>query len=120
MHGDVRQCGGIGTEPRKQRHHVRHISILEGDGQAVGQLALAASLVHQDKQIDHDTAGLPVGRLFVERFEGPPADVARTDPIAMNEARTCPSDRRFAEHDMGILKAETGRPETVEPVRLRW
>ena len=50
-----------------------------------GQLGLAAALVGERQQVDHDPAGLPLRQGFPERLEGAPVGLAREELVAVDE-----------------------------------
>ena len=66
--GDVRELGGleIGAEP-------------------CCEFGLAAALVRERQQIDHQTAGRRVWKLFEQPVEGPPVGVAGEQLVAVDE-----------------------------------
>ena len=54
-------------------------------GELIGQFALAAALVGQGQQLDHDAAGLPLRQPFQEGIEGSPIGLAREELVAIDE-----------------------------------
>lgn len=54
-------------------------------GELTGEFSLAAALVRQRKQIDHEPAGFPVRQPFAQAIEGSAIGIAREQPITVDE-----------------------------------
>ena len=61
MHHDVRQVGGIRGEVNAQPVEIRQSAGVKVSGEQIGELGLAAALVRQGEQIDHEPTGPFVG-----------------------------------------------------------
>lgn len=83
---DVGQFGRIGREVGPQRGHVRQLPGLKRGGKFVGQFALAAPLVGERQQIDHEATGLPLRQPGQEHLEGAPVGVTGKELVSIDQA----------------------------------
>ena len=85
--GDLGQCRRIRREAFAQRRQVGQLACREVGSQQCGEFGLAAALMRQRQQVDHQTAG----RLFRDPFEQPveglPVGVAREELVTVDEAQ---------------------------------
>jgi hypothetical protein len=72
-------------EERPQRRHVWKFAVIERVGQPFGELAFAAPLMRQGQQLDHDPAGLPVGKLLHEGVDGSAIFLPGKELVAIDE-----------------------------------
>lgn len=68
-----------------QLSEVRQLAGVQGGGELTGEFGLAAALVRQRKQIDHEPAGFPVRQPFAQAIEGSAIGIAREQPITVDE-----------------------------------
>ena len=85
LHHDLRQAGGIGRELGAQPSEVGQLADVQVGGELTGEFGLAAALVRQRQQIDHEPAGFPVRQPFAQAIEGSAIGIAREQPIPVDE-----------------------------------
>ena len=77
LYDDLRHTGRIGRKVGAQLSEVGQLAGVQVGGELTGEFGLAAALVRQRKQIDHDPAGFPVRQPFAQAIEASAIGIAR-------------------------------------------
>ena len=117
MDDDVRQVGGIRCEACAQPAEIGQSAGVEIGGEQIGEFGLAAALVGERQQIDHQPAGRFLRASVSEQpIEGPAIGVAREELVAVDEIEQrhgfAPQgvDHVAIIDDMGVLAVGCARP----------
>lgn len=81
----LRHAGRVGREVSAQPSEIGQLAGVQVGGELTGEFGLAAALVRQRKQIDHEPAGFLVRQPFAQTIEGPPIGIAREQSITVDE-----------------------------------
>ena len=85
MHDNLGQCRGIGREAGAQRGDVGKLACREIGGEQRGEFGLAAALMGERQQIDHQAARRFLRELLEQPVEGQAIGVAREQLVAIDE-----------------------------------
>src|SRR5690606_4670942 len=78
---------GVRAEESSQGGNIGQVAGIEDLGELLGQFALAASIMGQRQQINHDLARLPVRQPLNELVEGPAVFLPREELVAIDEIK---------------------------------
>ena len=84
---DVRHARRIGREVGAEGGDVGQPAGLQIGGEKIGEFGLAAAVVGQGEQVDHDAAGLLLGQPLQEGVEGSAIGLAREQLVAIDEVQ---------------------------------
>jgi hypothetical protein len=85
--GDRGQCRRIGREACAQGRQVGQLACREIGGQECGEVGLAAALMRQGQQVDHQAAGRFFRDPFEQPVEGLLVGIAREELVAVDETQ---------------------------------
>ncbi len=80
-------AAGSGAKRSRKRRQVGQLACREIGGQQRGEVGLAAALMGQGQQVDHQAAGRFFREPFEQPVEGLPVGVAREELVAVDEVQ---------------------------------